>query len=288
MANFSIKSEGLIDYTLSLQKINNVALPFAVQEALNETVKDTKKRTLAETTNKMFDVKRKGFFKANSGFKPYKAKEFDYNINKMHADVGMIKGSKPNEQATEQVGHQQTASPIKRSINPLGNKPQSNNVIDVLSKKPEFFQWNATATSDENRNDSIYRFIRGAARSKKANRPFVILSSSSGSGTVYMVDRFEKNSNYLGKRKIYNDKKTRARHKEGVFIKKGAEGLEITDNRVHLINMVNVASYRKGGHLTLNKKAPFIFEAAAKAVKEGMNENFIKAAEKQIQKAWKR
>jgi hypothetical protein len=71
---FDIKSKELVDFTLKLQKINDVALPFAVQNTLNEIVRNVKIRTLPDTTEEVFDVKRRTFFTANSAYKSYKAR----------------------------------------------------------------------------------------------------------------------------------------------------------------------------------------------------------------------
>jgi len=250
MSDFSITSNELIDYTLKLQKINDVSLPFAVQNALNEVAKDVKKRTLAETTNKMFNVKRKNFFKSNSAFKMYKPKQFGYKISKMHADVGITKGKNPNETATEQVVHQQTAKPIKRGINPLGNKPQTKNIINILSKKPEFVEAYGT-------NNSAFHYIRAASRAKRRSTALVI-TNSKGTGSVHQVKSFRK-------------RKPTKRNPQKSIIK-----------------LKNIASYNKGGHVKLKKKAPFLNNAAILSTKEKLNDEFIKAAEKQISKFWKK
>lgn len=251
MSDFSITSNELIDFTLSLQKINDVALPFAVQEALNETVKDVKKRTLAETTNSMFDVKRKGFFKANSGFQSFNAKQFGYNINKMHADVGITKNQKPNETATEQVGNQQTATPIKRSINPLGNKPKSTDTINILSKKPEFYD-----SSQNYSEGNGLHFLRTVQKAKRRGAGIVIHNGRKGV------------LNKIGP--IRQRKPTKA------------------DPRKYTSKLTPIASYLKDGSVKLTKHAPFLNNAAEQSVKQVMNENFIKAAERQIERAMKK
>jgi hypothetical protein len=137
---FYIKTDELVNLSLALQRINDVALPFAVQNTSNIMAKIVKKDILIESANEQFDVKRKGFFKGNSGYKAYKAKDFGYNINKLKAEVGMVEARKPYDKATTQIGHQETATPIDRSINPLGNKPKPKSVIDLLSAKPEVYE----------------------------------------------------------------------------------------------------------------------------------------------------
>jgi hypothetical protein len=251
MPDFSITSTDLIDYTLALQKLNDVALPFAVQETLNEVAKDVKKRTLIQSVNEEFEVDRKSFFTANSGYKPYKAKQAGYDINKMKAEVGMIKGTNPNEKATEQIGHQETRQPIKRGINPLGNKPQTKNVIDILSKKPEF------VTYDKNDDRSPFNYIKGAARAKKRNASLVI-TNPKGTGQVFQVKKFD------------TRKPT----------KKNPNKLKI--------KLKNIASYHKGGDVKLRRKAPFLSNATEKSATETMENAFIKAAEKQISRIWKK
>jgi len=137
---FYVKTDELVNLSLALQRINDVALPFAVQNTLNAIARDVKINTLKESANEEFDVKKRTFFTANSGYKAYKAKDFGYNINRLKAEVGMIQARKPYDKATEQIGHQETATPIDRSINPLGDKPKSKAVIDLLSKKPEIYE----------------------------------------------------------------------------------------------------------------------------------------------------
>lgn len=251
MADFSIKSNELIDFTLRLQKINSVALPFAMQNALNAVARDVKKRTLDISVNKEFNVKRKTFFRANSAFKPYKAKQFNYNINRLRSEVGITKGKKPNDKATEQVGHQQTAKSIKRGINPLGDKPQTKKVIDILNKKPEFVEYN---DNDEQR---VFKYIRGASRAKRRNAALVI-TSSKGTGSVHQVKAFRK-------RKPTKNNPNKS-----------------------IIKLKNIASYHKGGKIKLKKKAPFLNNAALKSTKETLNKEFIKAAEKQIERVLKK
>jgi len=250
--SFSIKSEGLIEYTLALQKINDISLPIAVQEALNEVAKDVKKRTLMKSANQEFDIDKKTFFTANSGYKPYKAKQFNYNINKMHADVGMLKGTKANEKATEQIGNQQTATPIQRGVNPLGNKPQTKAVIDVLSKKPEIMTWN-----ESDREKTVYNYIRGAVRAKQRGAALVI-KKTGATGKVMRIKKFEK-------RKPTSDNPKKS-----------------------TIEMDNIASYHKGGSVKLRKPRPFLNNAATTSTDEMLEKAFIKAAEKQISKFWKK
>jgi len=262
MADFSITSKPLINYTLSLQTINDVALPFAMQNALNEVAKDVKKRTLAQTTNKMFDIKRKNFFKANSAFKPYKAKQFNYNINKMHADVGITKGTKPNENSTEQVGKQQTTGAIKRSFNPLGKKPQRKKVIDIMNKRPEIVEDRQSLSEWSNaadHNKAMFQYIRGAARAKRRGAGLLLKSGSSkNTGTLMRVRSFR------------TRKPTKNNHRKAI------------------IKMNQIASYRKGGKVKLNKRAPFLNRSAIKSTREKLQSEFQKAAEKQVELAFKR
>jgi hypothetical protein len=254
MSDFSIKSDKLIDYTLSLQKINDVALPFALQNALNGVAKDVKKRTLMDSVNKEFNVKKKGFFTANSAYKPYKAKSVNYNINKLKSEIGITKGRKANERATEQIGHQETGTAIKRGINPLGDKPQTKKIIDILSHKPEVI----TYSNYDDANDNAFKYIRSASRAKKRNAGLLIKSQSMGTGTVYQVRQFKKR-----KPTPNNPKKA-------------------------IIKLKQIASYHSGGTVKLKKQRPFLSNAAIKSTKEVLNSEFIKEAEKQIERAWKR
>jgi hypothetical protein len=251
--SFKITSDGLIDYTLALQKLNDVALPFAVQETLNETVKDVKKRTLKLVTESEFDIKRKSFFKSNSAHKPGNAKEAGYNINKMHAEVGITKGTKAREKSTEQIGNQETATPIDRSINPLGNKPQKQNVIDILSKRPEFIEY------DKNDDSAPYHYMRAAARAKKRGAALVI-GRTGRTGAVNIVNNFQR---------IYGPKKAGDRKKYDIQLK-------------------NIASYHKSGEVKLKTKHPFLTNSLLKSANEVMDAAFIKAAERQIARYWKR
>jgi hypothetical protein len=245
--NFNIKSESLINHTLNLQRINAVALPFAVQNALNAVARDVKKRTLKITTERQFDIKKRNFFKANSGYKPYKAKQFNYNINKMHAEVGITKSSKSHDKSTEQVAHQQTATKIKRSINPLGTKPQTKAIIDVLSHKPEVYEHQSEFDSGD--------YIKKVARAKKRNAPFIVRNSTKG--TVYRVKSFKR--------------------------------LKSGKNRNRLkMDLQPIASYIKSGYVKLTKKKPFLNDAARKSMTEIMEQEYVKEAKKQVERAIKR
>jgi hypothetical protein len=247
MSHFFIKSDQLLNFTLSLQKINDIALPIAVQNSLNSVVRDIKKRTLKKTTEKQFKIKKRTFFQANSAFKTHNAKEYNYNINKIKAEAGITKGERANEKATEQVGSQQTATPIKRSINPLGDKPQTKAIIDVLSKKPEIYD----ASSGWNPAEYYNR----VARAKKRNAPF--LYKKNGRGSVGRVRKFD-------------------RIKSGK--KKGRLRIDIQP----------IASYIKSGFVKLNKKKPFLNDAAKSSMSTILEKQFVKEAEKQIERAIKR
>lgn len=246
---FSIKSENLIDLTLSLQKINDVALPIALQFSLNQVARDAKTKYLAKTTGQMFDIKRRNFFKANSGYKTHKAKEFNYNVNRLKAEVGITKGRDAREKATEQVGSQQTAKDIKRSINPLGTKPQTKAVIDLLSKKPEVYDF------AEHGGFKPEVYFRKVGRAKKRNAPF--LRKNSNRGTLHRVKSMKRFK--AGKRK----------------------------GRIN-IKLQPIASYIKGGHVKLMKKKPFLNEAAFKSMVDIMEKTFRKEAQIQVERAMKR
>ncbi|MDX5583645.1 MAG: hypothetical protein QNK20_01755 [Aureibaculum sp.] len=250
MSKFYVDSEQLLNYTLKLQKINDVALPIALQNTLNSVAADVKKRTLKISTEEQFKIKKKTFFNANSGYVGHKAKDFNYNINKLKAEVGIIKGKKAKEKATEQVGNQQTATSIKRSINPLGNKPKTKAIIDILSKKPEVYQ---NETSGFNPG-SYYRKL---ARANKNKTPFLYKNSSGTRGSVGIVKSFRR-------------------------LKSGKKKGRIA------ANIQPIASYKKGGTVKLRKKRPFLDNAVKKSVKEMMESNFIKEAEKQVQRVLKR
>lgn len=251
MTDFSIDSKELIDYTLKLQRINDVALPFATQNSLNSVVRNTKKNTLDQVTNRMFDVQKKNFFKSHSAFKPYKAKQFNYDINKLHADVMITKGNNPKETAAEQVAKQQTASPIKRSINPLGNKPQKKGVIDMLRKKPEFVE-NREMIGKDSATTSSY--IRGASRARRRKAPLVLLSSSGLTGSVNRVKSFRKR------------KPTKRNPNKSI------------------IKMQNIASYNKGGYVKLSKKYKFLDDSLQKSANDILSSEFVKESEKQFKR----
>lgn len=251
MSNFSIKSENLIDYTLALQRINDVALPMAVQNALNSVVKDVKKTTLDRYTNRFFKIKRRSFFKSNSAYKPYKAKQFNYNVNRLKAEVGITKGKNPAEKATEQVGNQQTATPIKRSINPLGEKPQTKATIDILSKKPVIYD---SLQSYPEGNSVAY--IRRAQLAKRNNAGFLIKKGNRGAVNRVVSIRTRKPTK--------------------------------SDPRRMVVNVKPIASYISSGYVKLKKKKPFLNAAAISSMKNIMEDEFIKEAGKQVDRALKR
>jgi len=246
---FYITTDELIDLTLSLQKINDVALPFAVQYSLNEVARKAKTKYLAQTTNEMFDIKRKNFFKANSAYQTHTAKEFNYNINRLKASVGITQANKAHDKATEQVGHQQTAENINRSINPLGTKPQTAAIIDVISKKPEVYDY----AEQNGFNPSVY--FRTVGRAKKRNAPFLLKNSNRG--TLHLVKSMTRFN--AGKRKGFLN-----------------------------IKLQPIASYIKGGQVKLQKKKPFLNLAARRSMIAIMEETFKKEAIIQVERAMKR
>lgn len=243
-----IKSDNLIDYTLKLQKINDVALPIAAQNTLNAVVVGVKFKYLDETTNKMFNIKKRTFFKSNSKFTKNIAKQFGYNINKLNAQVGIVKSAKQHEKTTEQVPHQQTATNIKRSINPLKKKP-GKTIIDVLSKKPEFY-----SPSDAGGFNAA-SYYKKAGRAKKRNAPFIV--ANRGRGRVNMI-------------------KSMNRFKSGK--RKGRLNLK----------MIPIASYIKDGDVKLTKKKPFLNRATKIAMNNMLEKEFIKEADKQFKRVMKK
>lgn len=251
MAHFFVKSDQLLNYTLRLQKINGIALPIAVQNSFNAVTRDVKKRTLKKITEQQFDIKKKTFFSANSAYDTHNAKEFGYNINKLKSEIGITKGRKANEKATEQVGNQQTASPIKRSINPLGTKPQTKANIDILSKKPEVYD-SSQSYSEGNSN----AYIRRANRAYRNKSGFLIKNGNRGA---------------LNKVSSIRSRKPTKR-----------------DPRKTIIKVVPIASYIQSGRVNLKKKRPFLNNALAKSTSDILQREFVKEAEKQFQRALKR
>jgi hypothetical protein len=265
---FDIKDNELIYYTLSLQKINDVALPIAVQNTLNAMTRDVKTKTLMQSVNKEFDVKKPNFFKANSGYTREKAKDSGYNINKMKSEVGITKGKQANEKATEQLPHQQTGKDIDRSINPLTGlttnvaefengkfdtssskrmpKTLPKSLVDVLSKKPEIYDSSGFEFS---------KYVRKVGRAKRRGAAFI--SKAGGRGGVYRV-------------------KSMKRFKSGK--KKG---------RINF-KMDNIASYERGGKVKLRKLHPFLGNAAIATANKELFREFKKQAQYQIDRAFKR
>lgn len=244
-----IKSDELVNHVLKLQKINDVALPIAVQNSLNKVVREIKFTYLKQTTNSMFNIKKRTFFSANSRFNMYKAKEFNYNINRLVAFVGIIKGKKPHEKATEQVGAQQTASNIDRSINPLGTKPVRKNVIDVLSKKPIIYDYN------EHGGFKPEIYFRKAGRANKRNAPFIV--ANRGRGRVNMIKSMKRFKS--GKRK----------------------------GRLN-IKMIPIASYIKDGEVKLKVRKPFLNAATDKGMDLVLTKEFLRQAEIQFKRVMKK
>ncbi len=250
MAKFlDIKSDELINHTLKLQKINDVALPIAVQNSLNKVVREVKFTYLKQTTNSMFNIKKRTFFSANSRFNMYKAKQFGYNINNLVAFVGIIKGKKPNEKATEQVGAQQTADNVDRSINPLGTKPIRKPVIDVLSKKPEIYSFS------EHGGFKPEVYFRKAGRAKRRNAPFIV--ANSGRGRVNMI-------------------KSMKRFKSGK--RKGKLN----------IKMIPIASYIKDGEIKLKIRKPFLDAATKKGMDLILTKEYLRQADIQFKRIMKK
>lgn len=251
MANFYVKSEQLLNYTLALQKINSVALPFAVQNTLNKVAADVKKRTLKKSTEQQFDIKKKTFFSANSAYKGHKAKEFNYNIDRLKAEVGITKGRKAKEKATEQVGHQQTSTPIKRSVNPLGTKPQTKETINILSKKPEVYD-----SSQSYSEGNSVAYTRRAQRAYRNKSGFLI-----------------KNGNRGAVNKVVSIRSRKPTKK---------------DTRKMIINLKPIASYIEKGHVNLKKSRPFLNNAVTKSASDIIQSTFVKEAKIQFERAMKR
>ncbi|MFA5299675.1 MAG: hypothetical protein WC389_15940 [Lutibacter sp.] len=241
---FDIKSEGLIDLALLLQQINDVALPFAMQNTLNEVARDTKMKNLAKSINEQFRMRRSSFFRANSGYKAYKAKDFGYNINKLKSEVGIVGAKKEHDKATSQVGNQETAKPIKRSINPLGEKLQTADNIDILGKKPEIY---------DSSKDSItpFAYLRSIQRAQR--RGAGIIFAKYGRGTVRRVDKFERK-----KPTKYNPYKYR-------------------------IKTTPIASYIKDGYVSLVRERPFLTNAVNLSL-QNVQSIFEKNAQKQFER----
>lgn len=220
---FDIKAEGMVDLALLLQQINDVALPFAMQNTLNDIARDVKTKALTKSANAHFSVRRPTFFRANSGYKSYKAKDFGYNINRLRAEVGMTEAKKAYDKATEQIGSQETASPIKRSINPLGEKPLTSVDIDILSKKPEIY--------DSSINTGEHAYFRAVQRAQ--SRGSGVIFARGGRGTLRKVNSIKKR------------KPTKA------------------DPRKYIIKTTPIASYLKGGFVKLSTRRPFLTGAVA-------------------------
>jgi hypothetical protein len=246
---FDIKSNELIDLALILQQLNDVSLSFAVQNTLNDVARKAKTESLMRSAKNEFNVQRPAFFKANSGYKPHYAKEFGYNINKLKAEVGITAANKPHDKATEQIGSQETASPIKRSINPLGEKPQTQGNIDVLSKKPEIYD--STAMHAEGNSLAFLRTIL-KAKSKGSG----IIFAKSGRGTLRKI-------NYV---------KTRRPTK--------------ADPRKYSIKTTPIASYIHSGSVKLRKERPFLTNAVAMSLQE-VQAIFEKRSKEQIERLQK-
>jgi len=251
MSKFYVKSEQLLNYTLALQKINDIALPIAVQNSLNAVARDIKKRTLKKITEQQFDINKKTFFQANSGYKTNGAKDFNYNVNKLKAEIGITKGRKSKETATEQVGNQQTATPIKRSINPLGTKPQTKANIDILSQKPEVYD-SSQSYSEGNSN----AYIRKAQKAYRNKSGLLIKNGKRGALNKVMS--------------IKSRKPTKK------------------DPRKMLVNVKPIASYIKDGHVKLKKRRAFLNDAAAMSMNDVVGKEFIKEARKQIDRAMRK
>jgi hypothetical protein len=241
---FDIKAEGVIDLALLLQRINDVALPFAMQNTLNEVARDTKMRNLAKSVNAEFRMRKSSFFRANSGYKAYKAKDFGYNINRLKSEVGIVGAKKAYDKATSQVGNQETATPIKRSINPLGEKPQTSSNIDILSKKPEIYD-------SSKANNEPFAYLRAIQRAK--SRKAGVIFAKYGRGTLRRVDRIERR------------KPTKANPYK------------------YRIKTTPIASYIKDGFVSLVKERPFLTNAVNLSL-QNVQAIFEKNAQKQFER----
>ena len=249
--NFDIKYKDVLDYALAMQDINDIALPIATQYTLNDVVEDVKRNTLDITTNKMFDIKRKTFFRANSGFKKHNAKEFGYNINKLSAEVGITKSTKPHDKATEQVGNQQTAKNIDRSINPLGTKPLTKSVINLLEQKPLIYDSSINYRATTKRTVYLSRIFQANSENRG------LIMSNGKRGTLYQIKSI----------------------KERNPTKRNPNQYKITKKPI--------ASYIKDGQVKLKKKNSFLLDAMEMSA-NNVQKFFIKNAQIQFQRAAKR
>lgn len=261
MKVFDIQFDNVIDYVLALQDINDVALPFAAQSALNDVVFNAKRQSLNKVTNQMFNINKKTFFRANSDIKKNKAKDFGYNLNKISSEFGIVKSKNKFDKATEQVGNQQTAKKIDRSINPLGKvsksgtltkKPLSAADVDILKEKPLIY--------DSSIN---YRNVRGnrvwlsrAFQAMREKRGFI--ASNGKKGTLYKI-------NSIKKRKP---------------TKRNAHQFKISKTPL--------ASYVKNGAVKLKTKHPFLKSSVDLSAKNMLESAFAKSANYQFKLAMKR
>lgn len=81
----NINSDGFVVHTARLERIKKKSIVFAVKKTLNEIALDVKKNTLEKEASKVFTIRSKNFFKAQS--KVIFAK--GNNLDSLQSEIGM-------------------------------------------------------------------------------------------------------------------------------------------------------------------------------------------------------
>jgi hypothetical protein len=163
------KGDKLIDFSHKLSRLHRSALPNAVRFTLTDSAKDVKFRTLKKHARKEFDVKKASFFSKFSGYSP--AKGFD--ISKMKAVAGMVKGMDSKSVASTEIAQQQFAGTLhNKSYAPAKNQRTSKGLVKSSylterSKKPIIAEKGKS-------------FFVGVSKARDKQRPLLIKKNNRG------------------------------------------------------------------------------------------------------------
>lgn len=163
------------DHARKLKKLHRSAFPTAVRNTLTYGAKNTKTKTLLETTKNAFVNRSPNFFKANSKYIEARG----WNIDHMRAVVGMYNNKledKEDNYSVENLEQQEHGGTIKsRSFIPMRKARTSNSsakvtrnkfrMNDVLDESKVFSTTKSTGKTDKQKfvRTAIYAFNKNDA-----------------------------------------------------------------------------------------------------------------------------
>lgn len=248
------EGKGVIDFSHKLSKMHKSALPNTVRFTLNDLAKDVKVKTLQEESKDQFQVRKPTFFKKYSGFQ----QAGGYNIAKMQSTVGMVKGGDSKSRASTDIAQQQTAGTVpNKSFMPTKNMRTGKGLVKKeyltkINKKPiglKGYKFGHKFGNNKIAGTRKSNFISRVIKAHNSNRPFLYYDGDyKGEGLIFDVTRLTMNTK-----------------KEFSF------------------KLKRIATYQENRSIRLNKRKPFVINAATEAAKKG-NDYYIRNAERQFRR----